>query len=98
MISRDDIQKLSGLARLSLSEAEIDSLQKDISNILAYVDQVSAVSVSDEVKKVGLVHNVMRADEAGVSPLLEKRDALVAAFPESKDGYNVVRKVLHKDA
>ena len=39
-ISRDDVLHLAQLSSLELSDAEIDGLQIDISNILGYVEQL----------------------------------------------------------
>lgn len=98
MISRDEVQQLADLARLKLAEEEVAGLQKDISNILEYVGQVSAVSVSKE--KISPLHrNMMRADvpRGEGDPLAGKEEALRAAFPERRGDYNVVRKIIQKD-
>ena len=42
MISREEITALAELARLQLTEEESTGLQKDISNILDYVGQLSS--------------------------------------------------------
>lgn len=94
MISLDDIRGLAALARLKLTGAEEESLQKDISNILEYVGQVSAAPAS-EVKEKPLLRNVMREDEP--SALLGAREALVRAFPKRQGDFNVVRKIIQKD-
>jgi aspartyl/glutamyl-tRNA(Asn/Gln) amidotransferase C subunit len=99
MISLDDIRTLAGLARLKLSAAEEEALQKDISSILDYVGQVSSVPMPDKKEDPGLWHNVMRADavrDAG-DPLAGKEAAVRDAFPKQEGGYNVVRKIIQKD-
>ncbi len=99
MISREEIQHLAQLARLELSDEEVASLQKDISHILDYVGQVSAVSIQDAVPEVGVVRNVMRADLPRTEHdlLSDKREALLAALPKREDDYAVVRKIIQKD-
>ncbi len=97
MISKEEIAKLAELSRIELSDAEMESLQKDISNILDYVGQVSAVEGAEE-KEVGLNHNVMRDDvpyDEG-SALKAAREDIVKAFPKSERDYNVVRKIIEK--
>ncbi|HEV7449569.1 MAG TPA: Asp-tRNA(Asn)/Glu-tRNA(Gln) amidotransferase subunit GatC [Candidatus Paceibacterota bacterium] len=99
MIGLDDIRNLAQLARLKLTTAEEESLQKDMSSILDYVGQVSAVPMPEKKEDAGVLHNVMRADTprpAG-DTLSDKEAALVAAFPASEKGYNVVRKIIQKD-
>ena len=98
MISKEDIQKLAELSRIELTEEETASLQKDISNILDYVSQVSAVEGSAQ-KEVPFNHNGMRDDvpyEEG-SQLKGAREDIVAQFPRQEGGYNVVRKIIQKD-
>ena len=98
MISLDDIRNLAQLARLKLTPAEEASLQKDISSILEYVGQVSAVPMPEVKQDAGLWHNVMREDTPRTqSAMLDKGPALVGTFPKSEKGYNVVRKIIQKD-
>lgn len=95
MISIEDIKNLATLARLKLSPEEEVSLQKDISNILDYVGQVSAATVSTE-RETPQLRNVMRDDTK--APTLGSREALLGAFPERLGDFNVVRKIIEKDA
>jgi aspartyl/glutamyl-tRNA(Asn/Gln) amidotransferase C subunit len=98
VISKEEILKLAELSRIQLNDAEVESLQKDISNILDYVKQIEAVEGNAE-KEVGLNHNVMRHDvpyEAG-SQMLGARDDIVAQFPRSEKDFDVVRKIIQKD-
>lgn len=98
MISKDEVKNLAELARLQLTPEEEESLQKDISNILEYVGQVSAVSGGQKTE-VAPVHNVMRDDTARASgeALAGKEESLRAAFPKREGSYNVVRKIIQKD-
>lgn len=104
MISKEEVLKLAELARLKLGEGEVESLQKDISSILEYVGQVSAVapqgdtSAKAEESPLG-VRNVMREDapHAEGSLLLDKQQGLLKAFPVREGDYNVVRKIIQKD-
>lgn len=82
-----------------MSEEEIVSLEKDISHILEYVGQVSAISPSSGEPEVALNHNTMRGDSEHEtsSALFGKRDALLAALPKREGDYNVVRKIIQKD-
>jgi aspartyl/glutamyl-tRNA(Asn/Gln) amidotransferase C subunit len=98
MISIEDIQNLARLARLKLSPEEEEGLQKDISSILDYVGQVSAVPMPEKKEDAGLLHNVMREDAPRQGGTLAgKEGALIEAFPKSEGGYNVVRKIIQKD-
>lgn len=99
MISKEEVQKLAELARLELGSDEVASLQKEISNILDYVGQISAVSVDETAPTPGNNRNVMRADEPRTAGdmLSDKRDALLAALPKREGDYALVRKIIQKD-
>lgn len=98
MVSKDDIKNLAELARLELSEGEMEGLQKDISNILEYIGQVSVVSAEAHIP-VPTTHNVLRADvpRDRHDVLAEKRECILAALPKREGDYNVVRKIIQKD-
>lgn len=89
---------MATLARLSLSDEEVAGLQKDISNILEYVGQVSAISIEGDKEKP-LQRNVMREDTPRVAEdlMATKEEALRGAFPKREGDFNVVRKIIQKD-
>lgn len=110
MISKDEVLKLAELARLRLAEGEVEGLQKDISNILEYVGQVSQASQGDnqgstldqDSPRLNLskasplaLHTVMREDVP--SGVLGEREGLLKAFPKREGDFNVVRKIIQKD-
>jgi len=93
-ITRDDVLHLAQLSSLQLSEAEIDGLQTDISNILGYVEQLSELDTSsvEPTYQVTGLQNVWRDDKVinyGVN-----REDLLARAPESADNQVKVPKVL----
>ena len=63
-LTRDDVLKLAQLARLSLSDDEVAEYQKELAEILAYVDQLQAIDVTGLAptnQVTGLI-NVQRKD------------------------------------
>ena len=105
MISREEVLQLAELARLKVADAEVAGLQKDISNILEYVGQISAVQpqgetfLSDSKDSPFGSRNVMREDSprADGDTMAGKEEALRTAFPKKENNYNVVRKIIQKD-
>ncbi len=97
MISKEEVQKLAELARLEISEGEVEALQKDISKILDYVGQVSAVPALEG--RDSSVQNVMRPDTPREEndPLAHTRDAILAELPKREGDYALVRKIISKD-
>lgn len=101
MISKEEVLNLAQLARLQISDQEVESLQKDISNILEYVGQISAVSVAGDGKmpEVPLNHNVLREDvvRGKGDPMAGKEESIRKEFPRREGDYLAVQKILQKD-
>jgi aspartyl-tRNA(Asn)/glutamyl-tRNA(Gln) amidotransferase subunit C len=57
-----DIRALAKLARLAVSDEEIAKLEKEIPDILKFVETIQEADISGVTEIKGL-HNVMRADE-----------------------------------
>lgn len=93
-ISKDDVQHLAQLSSLQLSDDEIDGLQKDIGNILDYVNQLSELDTTgvEPTYQVTDLENIWRADvvdDYGIN-----RDDLIALAPASDKNQIKVPKVL----
>lgn len=89
-----NVADLAKLARLTVSSEELQQLEKEIPEILTFVETIQSVS-SDAPLETPEVRNVMRADEhPHESGAFTK--TLLDAAPATEDGYVVVKKVLHK--
>ena|SRR5665213_2211547 len=64
-LTRDDVLKLAQLARLDLSDAEIEEFRAELSEILQYVEQLQDVNVEGlkPTNQVTGLTNVTRKDE-----------------------------------
>lgn len=64
-LTREDVLKLARLARLELTEAEIDEFSEELPAILGYVEQLQQVDVTGlkPTNQVSGLTNVMREDE-----------------------------------
>lgn len=94
-LHNEDVLKLAQLARLKLSEAEIEQFRNEINNILSYVEMLQEVDI-DGVKPTSQVTgltNKTRADKIVATTL--KRADLLKNVPELTDeGYIKVKRVL----
>ena len=88
-LSRNDVEKVALLARLRLSDAELDQLTGDMVKIVSYVDQLGEVDTSDvePMAHAVEVHNVFSSDE--VLPSLPRELALANAPHQNGRGYLV---------
>jgi len=87
MISRSDVEHVAGLARLGLTDDEIDLLQGQLSRILEAIGQLQAVDTSEvgPTAQVIELENVMRPDALRHGL---RRDAALANAP-LRDGDHI---------
>lgn len=90
-ISIKDVEKLAELARIELTDEEKQALVGDMESILNYIKMIESVDL-DEVKVERKQRNVWREDVADSDKYDEGR--IVKQFPESKDNYLKVKKIL----
>lgn len=93
-MQRADIEHLASLSRLALTEEEITKYQKEISDILGYVEQIKQIA-GDTTSPLenASVRNVLRDDsDAQVSGTYT--DAVLACAAETQDGFIRVQKIL----
>ena len=64
-LSREDVLKLAQLARISLTDDEVDAFADELSAILGYVEQLSTADIRglEPTNQVTGLTNVMRKDE-----------------------------------
>jgi len=93
MISKEETKHIAGLARIGLSEDEMEKMSEDLSAILDWMKilqraDVLAVSLMEHI--TGL-ENSARGDQVEI---FEKSEKLVKLFPENKNGFDKVKSVL----
>jgi aspartyl-tRNA(Asn)/glutamyl-tRNA(Gln) amidotransferase subunit C len=88
-ISRQEIEKVSLLARLQLSEAELKIMTDQLAQIVGYVDQLSEVHTEgvEPMAHAIELRNVFAQDK--VEPSLPREEALANAPHHDERGYLV---------
>jgi aspartyl-tRNA(Asn)/glutamyl-tRNA(Gln) amidotransferase subunit C len=94
-ISREEVEHIASLARLELTESEIEQLESDLSRILEYVGQLSELDTSavPPTAHVVVQEDVLRDDVP--RPSLPTADILANA-PHAEEGFFRVHAVLPK--
>lgn len=95
MLSKEEIQHIAGLARISLNEKEIEGYQKDLSGVLDYFSELQKLD-TENVEPIGHItgmSDVFRSDRSEDFGSIGKEDILKNA-PETKDGYVKVKSIL----
>lgn len=92
MTHKVDIAALAKLARLDVSAEEMTRLEKEIPDILGFVETIQKVA-TDDVAHDAAVRNVMRED-ANPHESGKYTEDLLAAAPAQKNNQVVVKQVL----
>jgi aspartyl-tRNA(Asn)/glutamyl-tRNA(Gln) amidotransferase subunit C len=85
MIERDQVLHVAKLARLRLSEEEVERMVGELSGILGHVDRIGNLDLEgvEPTSHVVALENVLRDDEP--RPSLP-RDVALSQAPEPEDG------------
>jgi aspartyl-tRNA(Asn)/glutamyl-tRNA(Gln) amidotransferase subunit C len=91
----EEVKHVAHLARLRLSDEELEKMRADLSNILGYIDMLKEVDVADvaPTAQVTDLFNVMRDDET--RPSLPREDVLANA-PDQRDGMFRVKAIFEE--
>ena len=97
MISKEQVLHIAKLARIELTDQEVQNMQKDLSSILDYFNvlkktknQKPKTKITDQNLKI---EQVTREDVGQENPA-SLANNLVAAAPDKKDGYFKVKAIL----
>ena len=95
-VSKEEVKNIAKLAKLRLSEGEVDEFTIDMNNILEYVEKLNQLDTTN-VKPLLHPHegnNVFREDE--IKPSIDREDALKNA-PNRSEEFFRVPKVIKSD-
>ncbi|MBS3931485.1 MAG: Asp-tRNA(Asn)/Glu-tRNA(Gln) amidotransferase subunit GatC [Sphingomonadales bacterium] len=92
------VAKIAALARIKVSEAELEAMVPELNGILAWVEQLGEVDVSGVEPMTAVIENQLRLreDTIDADPLTGggRRDAVLANAPARQDGFFGVPKVI----
>jgi len=92
-IDKDTVKHISKLARISLDDEKIDSLSKDLSSIIKFIEKLNELK-TDETKPLTSIINSslkLRKDEIKDGKI---RDQILKNSPEKNEEFFVVPKVV----
>jgi aspartyl-tRNA(Asn)/glutamyl-tRNA(Gln) amidotransferase subunit C len=95
VISRDDVAHIARLARLALTDAELETMREQLNAILAHIDALRAVDTAgiEPTSHAVPQFNVMREDEP--RPCLP-REAMLANAPDPAGEFFRVPRIIEE--
>ncbi len=92
-LSKADVEKIAHLARLAISEQDIPLYSKNLSNILAFVEQMNKVDVSGVEPMAHPLDTAQRLRDDVVTEA-NQREHFQAVAPQVDAGLYLVPKVI----
>ena len=95
-ISKDTVKAVAQLAKLKLTEKQIDKFALDLSSVVGYMDEIKKLDVKDilETARVSDEGNILREDL--VKESLNQSQALKNS-KNAHNGYFLVPQILKED-
>ena len=92
-ISKDEIEKVAYLARVQVDDTAMESLEKDLSNILDLVDELQAADTDNVAPMAHPLDATQRLRRDEVTEP-NQREAFQNLAPEAEDGLYLVPRVV----
>ena len=92
-IDKDTVKHISKLARISLDENKINSLTKDLSSIMKFIEQLNELNTDKTIPLTSIVDASLKSRKDEVKS--EKiRDQILKNSPDKNEEFFVVPKVI----
>jgi aspartyl-tRNA(Asn)/glutamyl-tRNA(Gln) amidotransferase subunit C len=97
-IDREQVAKIAALARIRMSDEELDRMVPELNGILGWVEQLGEVDVTGVEPMTAVIPNTLRLrdDVVDADPLTGGgvRDEVLANAPVAEHGFFAVPKVI----
>lgn len=92
-VTNDQVRHIAKLARLAMSETEVEAMVPELNAILDWVEQLSQVDTEGVEPLTAVIANRLRLRDDQVSDG-DRRDSILANAPDSEHGFFAVPKVI----
>ncbi|MEW6358669.1 MAG: Asp-tRNA(Asn)/Glu-tRNA(Gln) amidotransferase subunit GatC [Planctomycetota bacterium] len=92
-ITREQVEYVANLSRIRMTEEEKEKFTHQLSDILAYIEKLNELDVSDvpPISQASLSKNIFREDEPGSSL---PQDLALANAPDQARGFYKVPRII----
>ena len=92
-IDKDTVKHISKLARISLDEKKIDSLTRDLSSIMKFIEKLNELNTDKTTPLTSIINASLKSREDEVKDG-KIRDEILKNSPEKNEEFFVVPKVV----
>jgi len=92
-IDKDTVKHISKLARISLDDKKVESLSKNLSSIIAFIEKLNELNTEKTIPLTSIIDASLRSrkDESKNEKI---RDQILKNSPEKNEEFFVVPKVI----
>ena len=87
------VRKIASLARISVTDGDVDAMVPEINNILGWIEQLSEVDTDGVEPLAAVIPNTLRLRDDVVTDG-DVRDKVLANAPQAEHGFFAVPKVI----
>ncbi len=92
-VNADQVRHVAKLARIAMSDAEVDKMVPELNNILGWVEQLAAVDTEGVEPLTAVIDQKLRLRDDVVNDG-DVRDAVLKNAPDAQHGFFAVPKVI----
>jgi aspartyl-tRNA(Asn)/glutamyl-tRNA(Gln) amidotransferase subunit C len=92
-VTNDQVRHIAGLARIAMSDEELERLVPELNNILGWVEQLAEVNTEGVEPLTAVIDQKLRLRDDVVNDG-NIRDEVLANAPEAQHGFFAVPKVI----
>ena len=92
-IDKDTVKHIAKLARISLDEKKINSLSKDLSSIMKFIEKLNELNTEKTAPLTSIINASLKSREDEVKDG-KIRDQILKNSPEKNEEFFVVPKVI----
>ena len=87
------VRKIASLARIAVSDAQVEAMVPELNNILGWIEQLGEVYTSSVAPMTAVIPNTLRLRDDAVTDG-DVRDAVLKNAPQAEHGFFAVPKVI----
>jgi aspartyl-tRNA(Asn)/glutamyl-tRNA(Gln) amidotransferase subunit C len=92
-VDTQQVRHIAKLARIAMSDAEVEAMVPELNNILNWVEQLGEVNTDGVEPLTAVIDNKLRLRDDAVTAG-DERDDILANAPDAQHGFFAVPKVI----
>lgn len=93
MLGKEEVRHIANLARIGITDKEVEKFSVDLSAVLDWIKQLEEVDIAN-ISPTARVSGMTNASRGDLVQEFLNSEEIIKLFPEEKNGYDKVKSVL----